>query len=96
MKRRGTMQIDRVTGLTILGAALGATLLLAAYGQADVPADDAQRVPESIPMGGAKSVTTFFVTSRGPGNGGDLGGLAGADAHCQALADAEGVSSNET
>ena len=91
MKRRGTMQIDRVTGLTILGAALGATLLLAAYGQADVPADDAQRVPESIPMGGAKSVTTFFVTSRGPGNGGDLGGLAGADAHCQALADAEGA-----
>ena len=42
-------------------------------------------------MGGAKSVTTFFVTSRGPGNGGDLGGLAGADAHCQALADAEGA-----
>ena len=36
--RRGTMQIDRVTGLTILGAALGATLILAAYGQADVPA----------------------------------------------------------
>lgn len=28
----------------------------------------------------------FFITSEGPGNGGDLGGLAGADAHCQALA----------
>jgi hypothetical protein len=41
-------------------------------------------------MGGAKSVTTFFVTSRGIGNGGDLGGLAGADAHCQMLAEAEG------
>lgn len=41
-------------------------------------------------MGGAKSVTTFFVTSRGTGRGGDLGGLAGADAHCQALARAEG------
>jgi hypothetical protein len=41
-------------------------------------------------MGGAKSVTTFFVTSTGPGKGGDLGGLAGADAHCQALAKAEG------
>ncbi len=40
-------------------------------------------------MGGAKSVTTFFVTSRGMGKGGDLGGLAGADAHCQALAEAE-------
>lgn len=41
-------------------------------------------------MGGEKSVTTFFVTSRGLGRGGDLGGLAGADAHCQALAKAEG------
>ena len=45
---------------------------------------------ESLSMGGAKSVTKFFVTSRGVGKGGDLGGLAGADAHCQALAAAEG------
>jgi hypothetical protein len=29
---------------------------------------------------------TFFVTSAGLGKGGDLGGLAGADVHCQALA----------
>lgn len=34
---------------------------------------------------------TFFVTSRGPGKGADLGGLAGADAHCQALAAAAGA-----
>jgi hypothetical protein len=33
---------------------------------------------------------TFFVTSVGVGNGGDLGGLAGADAHCQKLATAAG------
>src|SRR5512132_4676838 len=33
---------------------------------------------------------TFFVTSVGKGNGADLGGLAGADAHCQALARAAG------
>jgi hypothetical protein len=33
---------------------------------------------------------TFFVTSVGKGNGADLGGLAGADAHCQALAKAVG------
>ena len=32
---------------------------------------------------------TFFVTSTGPGEGSDLGGLAGADAHCQMLAAAE-------
>jgi hypothetical protein len=33
----------------------------------------------------------FFVTSVGLGNGGDLGGLEGADAHCQALADTAGA-----
>jgi hypothetical protein len=34
---------------------------------------------------------TFFVTSAGPGKGGDLGGLAGADAHCQQLATTVGA-----
>jgi len=34
---------------------------------------------------------TFFVTSVGPGNGGDLGGLEGADRHCQKLAEAVGA-----
>ena len=33
----------------------------------------------------------FFVTSVNPGKGGDLGGLAGADAHCQKLASAAGA-----
>ena len=33
----------------------------------------------------------FFVTSVGPGKGGDLGGLAGADAYCQSLAQAVGA-----
>jgi hypothetical protein len=34
---------------------------------------------------------TFFVTSVGPGKGGDLGGLEGADRHCQLLAAAAGA-----
>jgi len=34
---------------------------------------------------------TFFVTSAGPGKGGDLGGLEGADRHCQSLAQAAGA-----
>jgi hypothetical protein len=34
---------------------------------------------------------TFFVTSVPIGKGGNLGGLAGADAHCQALATAAGA-----
>jgi hypothetical protein len=36
---------------------------------------------------------TFFVTSHGPGKGADLGGLAGADQHCQTLAQAVGAGS---
>jgi hypothetical protein len=34
---------------------------------------------------------SFFVTSAGPGKGADLGGVAGADAHCAALAKAVGA-----
>ena len=34
---------------------------------------------------------TFFVTSVGMGNGANLGGLAGADRHCQTLAGAAGA-----
>ena len=33
---------------------------------------------------------SFFVTSAGPGNGANLGGLEGADAHCASLAEAAG------
>src|SRR5271155_349949 len=36
---------------------------------------------------------TFFVTSAGTGKGADLGGLAGADAHCQQLAATVGAGS---
>jgi collagenase NC10/endostatin len=34
---------------------------------------------------------TFFVTSVGPGKGADLGGLEGADQHCQQLAQRHGA-----
>ena len=35
--------------------------------------------------------TTFFITSTGSGKGADLGGLAGADQHCQHLAQSAGL-----
>ena len=46
----------------------------------------------SAPAQAQQATMTFFVTSAGPGNGGDLGGLAGADAHCARLAQAAGSS----
>jgi len=36
---------------------------------------------------------SFFITSAGPGKGAELGGLAGADAHCEKLAAAAGAGS---
>ena len=39
----------------------------------------------------AQNTMSFFITSKGPGDGAKLGGLAGADAHCKTLADASGV-----
>ncbi len=39
----------------------------------------------------APASMSFFVTSVNPGKGGNLGGLAGADAHCQSLAAAVGA-----
>jgi hypothetical protein len=38
-----------------------------------------------------QSDMTFFITSAGSGKGADLGGLAGADKHCQMLAQAVGA-----
>ena len=38
-----------------------------------------------------QSEATFFITSTGSGKGADLGGIAGADQHCQHLAQAAGL-----
>jgi hypothetical protein len=45
----------------------------------------AQQQPPQAPN------TTFFVTSSGPGKGAELGGIEGADAHCQKLAQTIGA-----
>src|SRR5215813_5030690 len=48
-----------------------------------------------LPLGGSveaqQNSMSFFVTSVGSGKGADLGGLAGADAYCQVLAQAAGA-----
>jgi len=45
----------------------------------------------AAPSQAQQSQMSFFVTSVGVGKGADLGGLAGADAHCQQLAAAVGA-----
>ncbi|MEJ7931910.1 hypothetical protein WG922_18205 [Ramlibacter sp. AN1015] len=68
--------------------ALAAVAALALLGACSSPAPSpgamARQAAASGPM-------TFFVTSVGSGRGADLGGLAGADAHCQRLAAAVGA-----
>jgi hypothetical protein len=54
------------------------------FGLLAVAALHASSAPAQQPMG-------FFITSVGSGNGANLGGLAGADAHCQRLAAAVGA-----
>src|SRR6476660_9336980 len=46
----------------------------------------AQNAPKDPPI-----PMSFFITSAGPGDGGNLGGLAGADAQCRKLATAAGA-----
>ena len=45
----------------------------------------------AVPAQAQQANMTFFVTSVGGGKGADLGGLAGADKHCQDLAKAAGA-----
>jgi len=45
----------------------------------------------SVALAQAPANFSFFVSSSNPGKGGNLGGLAGADAHCQSLAAAVGA-----
>ena len=48
-------------------------------------------VTASAEVRAQQAETTFFITSTGSGKGADLGGLAGADQHCQHLAQAAGL-----
>lgn len=54
---------------------------------ADTPASKSNESKAAEPQ----KPLSFFVTSEGTGKGANLGGLAGADAHCQKLATAVGA-----
>ena len=73
--------MKRILFLCALAAAVPALLALSS-------------VPEAAPA--AQSDMTFFLTSRGPGDGANLGGLEGADAHCAMLAGEAGAASGLT
>lgn len=71
-------------------------VMLAAFAIAAVPGSYLLAQQPAAPAGAqpaaqaAPQPMSFFVTSVGKGDGANLGGLAGADAHCQALAKVAG------
>ena len=66
-----------------LSAIVAAAFLVSAGMSAPLHAQDKK---DSTAKKGGGGDMTFFVTSKGKGSGADLGGLDGADAHCNALA----------
>ena len=62
-------------------AALAGALIVTACAPSDTPEVEASDMASM----------TFFITSAGPGDGANLGGLEGADAHCETLAAAQGA-----
>src|ERR1700755_3261111 len=74
--RKGGMKMSKTMGFAVVAAAA-----LVSVGST---VGQAQQAPPQSPN------MTFFVTSAGPGKGADLGGLEGADRHCQTLAQAAG------
>lgn len=68
--------------MNTLKTVTGIAVALLALASGGAPAQDSRPQP---------AVMTFFITSAGSGKGADLGGLKGADAHCQSLAAAAGA-----
>lgn len=74
---------------SILAAAAALSLLAACGTQGST--SPSTRAASSSAAASPTGPMSFFVTSVGSGKGADLGGLAGADAHCQRLAAAAGA-----
>src|SRR5215216_2317105 len=89
MTRSGFARSSRAT-VAILTLS---TCVVAAQGAQTPPAPTpaAQTPPQGRGNQAPPAPMSFFVSSTPIGKGGNLGGLAGADAHCQALASAAGA-----
>ena len=77
------MGVRRTIGSGLSMAILGGAVFALAQQPVPPAAPPAAQQPQQ-PM-------SFFITSAGPGNGANLGGIAGADRHCQTLAQAAGA-----
>lgn len=78
-----------IAAVVVLAAVLGVWYFSGAEKEA-LPAGAPSKSAQSGATSGASQMS-FFVTSANPGKGADLGGLTGADKHCQQLATAAGA-----
>ncbi len=83
-KHTTTLLCGAIAALCLSGGALAQTAAPAAAAAAPAAPNTARSTDPAKPL-------SFFVTSEGVGKGADLGGLAGADAHCQKLAESVGA-----
>ena len=75
--------------LSLVSATFLAAGATGAWAQQDQAQDN--QAQEAQAQQGQDNPMSFFITSEGLGSGADLGGLEGADAHCQQLAEAAGA-----
>jgi hypothetical protein len=90
------MTMRRVLLSVLLALVFSASFLLRAQQPPAAPAGGQGQRGGAAPARGGPNpqAMTFFVSSEPIGDGGNLGGLAGADAHCQKLAAAAGSTRN--
>ena len=78
------MKIQAIAAsIVLVGAVMGTTWARSGGPEPEGAVDG----PEAT----AQEAMTFFITSAGPGDGANLGGIEGADAHCETLAAAQGA-----
>lgn len=78
------------TILTII-VVIGGLVLLGNYFYRDTDIQINQSSDTDNQIEKEKAPMSFFITSANPGKGGDLGGLAGADAYCSQLGEKSGT-----
>src|SRR5262245_42897674 len=85
---RAYMRRTRIRQVLIVSSLVFLTVRVDVVAQQ--PSSGNKNPPQSLAMGASKSRMTFFVTSKGLAQS-ELTDVAKADAHCQALAMAEGA-----
>src|SRR5690606_2644155 len=78
-----------------LGALVAVASLTLAACVDDNPRNSASTATDTATDNATSPDMSFFITSVGLGDGANLGGLSGADAHCNALASAVGAGDKE-